>query len=192
MCIRDSSWSTPGQPEPGSSPVSSSDLVFSEIFPDPEGADTQSWPKGEWIEIYNNDSTVVNIDGWKLKANNRNFVIDAVDLPLQSDTLVQPGDVALISLNGTSSFSLKNTVPDVITLVDSYNSIVDFIGWNETIEGESLIAPGTSHSGYAMKTANSLTGWVQSEIAVRPMLLNTYEPELFRSDALRHLFRDIR
>ena len=38
----------------------------------------------------------------------------------------------------------------------------------------------------------SLTGWVQSEIAVRPMLLNTYEPELFRSDALRHLFRDIR
>ena len=157
-----SSWATPGQPEPGTGPVSSSDLVFSEIYPNPVGADTQPWPDGEWIEIYNNDSNVVNIDGWKLKANNRNFVIDAVDLPLQSDTLIQPDEVALISLNGTSSFSLKNTVPDVITLVDSYDSIVDVIGWNETIEAESLVAPGTSHSGYAMTTANSMTGWVQS------------------------------
>ena len=157
-----SSWSTPGQPEPGTGPISSSDLVFSEIFPNPEGSDTQSWPLGEWVEIYNNDSNVVNIDGWKLKANNRNFVIDAIDLPLQSDTLIQPGEVALISMNGTSSFTLKNTVPDVITLVDSTDSIVDVIGWNETVDGESLVRPGTSHSGYATQTANSLTGWVQS------------------------------
>ena len=157
-----SSWSTPGQPEPGTGPISSSDLLFSEIFPNPEGSDTQSWPLGEWVEVYNNDSNVVNIDGWKLKANNRNFVIDAVDLPLQSDTLIQPGEVALISLNGTSSFSLKNTVPDVITLVDSTDYIVDVIGWNETVVDESLVKPGTSHSGYAMQTASSLTGWVQS------------------------------
>ncbi len=157
-----SSWSTPGHPEPGTGPISSSDLVFSEIFPNPEGSDTQSWPLGEWVEIYNNDSNVVNIDGWKLKANNRNFVIDAIDLPLQSDTLIQPGEVALISMNGTSSFTLKNTVPDVITLVDSTDSIVDVIGWNETVDGESLVRPGTSHSGYATQTANSLTGWVQS------------------------------
>ena len=104
--------STPGQPEPGTGPISTSDLLFSEIYPNPEGADTQIWPKGEWVEIYNNDSTAVNIDGWKLKANNRNFVIDAIDLPMQSSTLIQPGEVALISMNGTSSFSLKNTVPD--------------------------------------------------------------------------------
>jgi len=157
-----SSWSTPGQPEPGTGPISTSDLLFSEIYPNPEGADTQIWPKGEWVEIYNNDSTAVNIDGWKLKANNRNFVIDAIDLPMQSSTLIQPGEVALISMNGTSSFSLKNTVPDVITLVDSYNSIVDVIGWNETVEAASLVAPGTSHSGYANQTASLLTGWVQS------------------------------
>ena len=104
-----STWITPGQPEPGSGPVSSSDIIFTEIMPNPLGADTQSWPLGEWIEIYNNDSSVADINGWKLKANNRTFVIDVYNLPLQSDTLIQPGDVAIIALNGTSSFYLKQS-----------------------------------------------------------------------------------
>jgi phosphatidylserine/phosphatidylglycerophosphate/cardiolipin synthase-like enzyme len=156
-----SSWITPGQPEPGAGPVSSSDIIFTEIMADSTGADTQSWPLGEWIEVYNNDSSVADINGWKLKANNRNFVIDALDLPLQSDTLIQPGDVAIIALNGTSSFYLKQS-SDIITIVDSMNSIVDLAGWNETIENQSLVAPSTSHSGYAMNTASGLTGWVQS------------------------------
>ena len=156
-----SSWITPGQPEPGSGPVSNSDIIFTEIMADSTGADTQSWPLGEWIEVYNNDLSVADINGWKLKANNRNFVIDALDLPLQSDTLIQPGDVAIIALNGTSSFYLKQS-SDIITIVDSMDSIVDLAGWNETIENQSLVAPSTSHSGYAMNTASGLTGWVQS------------------------------
>ena len=156
-----SSWITPGQPEPGSGPVSSSDIIFSEILPNPPGADTQSWPLGEWIEIYNNDSSVADVNGWKLKANNRNFVIDEWNLPLQSDTLIQPGDVAIIALNGTSSFYLKQS-SDIITIVDSMDSIVDMAGWNDTNENQSLVAPGTSHSGYALETAEGLSGWVQS------------------------------
>ena len=45
-------WKTPGQPEPGSTP-SSTTVLFSEILPDAVGSDSQSWPSGEWIELYN-------------------------------------------------------------------------------------------------------------------------------------------
>jgi len=155
------SWMTPGQPEPGNGPMSTSDVKFSEIMPDGVGLDTQDWPLGEWVEIYNNESSPVDISGWKLKAQNRNYVIDALNLPLQSDTIIQPGDVALIALNGTSSFYLKQS-SDIITLVDSIESIVDIIGWNKTDENQSLIAPGSSHSGYAYQSAGGFSGWVES------------------------------
>ena len=177
-----SSWITPGQPEPGSGPVSTSDIIFTEIMADSTGADTQSWPLGEWIEIYNNDSSVADVDGWKLKANNRNFVIDAFNLPLQSDTLIQPGEVALIALNGTSSFYLKQS-NDIITIVDSMGSIVDLAGWNETNQNQSLVAPGTSHSGYSSLTASGLSGWVQSAWQT-PGEVNPIWPQYADSDNL--------
>ena len=59
-------WKTPGQPEPGSTP-SSTTILFSEILPDAVGSDSQSWPNGEWIELYNYGTMDVDVAGWKLK-----------------------------------------------------------------------------------------------------------------------------
>ena len=102
--------------------------MFTEILPDGDGSDTQSWPLGEWLEVYNNDTSSVDLTGWKLKASNsRSFTIGAYNFPLQSDAVIQPGDVGLIALNGTNSFYLKQTT-DIITLVDTNSGIVDTVG----------------------------------------------------------------
>ena len=110
-----SNWLTPGEPEPGIEPYVAVDIIFTEVLPDSFGSDTQSWPNGEWLELLNNDTTAIDLTGWKLKASNsRSFTIDAHNLPLQSDAIIQPGEIALIALNGTNSFYLKQTT-DIIT-----------------------------------------------------------------------------
>ena len=156
-----SNWMTPGEAEPGTEPYVSVDVIFTEILPDGEGSDTQSWPLGEWIEVYNNDSIAVDLAGWKLKASNsRSFTLGGYNFPLQSDAVIQPGAVGLIALNGTNSFYLKQT-NDIITLVDSSGGIVDSVGWNYSYENKSLIAPGSSHAGYTTANPSGVTGWVE-------------------------------
>ena len=156
-----SNWMTPGQPEPGDEPYSLKDLRFSELMPDPEGIETQSWPNSEWLEIYNNDTVPVDLDGWKLKAaSSRSFTINAYNFPLQSDAVIQPDEVGLIALNGTGSFYLKAS-SDFITLVDENSAIVDSVGWNYSSENKSLVASGSSHAGYTTSSPSGETGWVE-------------------------------
>ena len=63
----------------------------------------ESWPLGEWIELYNNDTIAVDLAGWKLKASNsRSFTLGGYNFPFQSDAVIQPGDVGPIALNGTN------------------------------------------------------------------------------------------
>ena len=68
---------------PALKPHVSADVIFSEVLPNPEGLDTQSWPLGEWIEVYNNDTMAVDLTGWKLKASNsRSFTLSDDILPI--------------------------------------------------------------------------------------------------------------
>lgn len=176
-----SNWLTPGEPEPGTEPYMTYDVQFTEILPDSVGSDTQSWPLGEWLELFNNDTEPVDLTGWKLKASNsRSFTIGAYNLPLQLDAIIQPGNVALVALNGTNSFYLKQTT-DIITLTDANSGIVDTVGWNHSSENMSLIPPGTSHSGYTTATPSGITGWVEPAWPT-PGQINPVWPEYTGSD----------
>ena len=178
-----SNWMTPGEPEPGTEPYIAADVMFTEVLPDSEGLDTQSWPRGEWIEVYNNDTTAVDLTGWKLKASNsRSFTIGGYNLPLQSDAIIQPGDVGLIALNGTNSFYLKQTT-DIITLVDVNMGIVDTVSWNHSSENVSLVAPGSSHAGYTNTTPDGISGWVEPAWAT-PGVLNPQWPAYTASNSI--------
>ncbi len=42
-------------------------VVLNEILPNPEGSDEQGGLQGEWIEIYNNGATPVDLTGWYIK-----------------------------------------------------------------------------------------------------------------------------
>ena len=178
-----SNWITPGEPEPGTEQYVAVDVVFTEILPDGDGSDTQSWPLGEWLEVYNNDTSSVDLTGWKLKASNsRSFTIGAYNFPLQSDAVIQPGNVGLIALNGTNSFYLKQTT-DIITLVDTNSGIVDTVGWNHSSENMSLIPPGSSHAGYTNATPSGITGWVTPAWST-PGQINPVWPAYIESNSL--------
>ena len=178
-----SNWMTPGDAEPGTEPYVSVDVIFSEILPDGEGLDTQSWPLGEWLELYNNDTMAVDLTGWKLKASNsRSFTLGGYNFPFQPDAIIQPGNVGLIALNGTNSFYLKGTT-DIITLVDAVGGIVDTVGWNFTLENTSLVAPGTSHAGYTTANPAGITGWIEPAWAT-PNQVNPVWPAYTGSNEL--------
>tara|TARA_B100000900_G_C20598936_1_gene724675 strand:+ start:159 stop:5024 length:4866 start_codon:yes stop_codon:yes gene_type:complete len=154
-------WKTPGQPEPGSMP-SSTTLRFSEILPDAVGSDSQMWPMGEWIELYNYGTSDVDVAGWKLQAASRSLTLHEFNMPLQDTTVVKAGEAVLIALNGTSSFYLKHTSSDSIGLVDAGGSAVDTIAWSETVEGESLVAPNSTHAGVGPNASNAIGNWILS------------------------------
>jgi phosphatidylserine/phosphatidylglycerophosphate/cardiolipin synthase-like enzyme len=158
-----STWMTPGHPDPGQTP-STGAAVFTEVFPDAVGSDSQQWPLGEWIEIYNNGSSALDVGGWKFQAAGRSLTLHQFNMPLQSTSIIQPGEVALVALNGTTSFYLKHTTPDSIVMIDGNGDMVDSISWTSTVEGESLIAPNSTHAGAGPSgTAAAVDShWIQS------------------------------
>ena len=139
-------WKTPGQPAPGSTP-SSATIRISEILPDALGSDSQTYPNGEWIELENFGSTDIDVANWKLQATGRSFTLHEYNFPLQSNSIIKAGQVALIALNGTSSFYLKHTSPDSFGLLEPSGATVDTASWNMTVEGESLVRSNSSHAG---------------------------------------------
>ena len=178
-----SNWMTPGEPEPGSEPYVAVDIIFTEILPDGKDSDAQSWPLGEWIELYNNDTSPVDLTGWKLKASNsRSFTLGGYNFPLQNDAIIQPGSAGLIALNGTNSFYLKQTT-DIITLVDANLGIVDMVSWNHSSENVSLVAPGSSHAGYTTTNPSGVTGWVEPAWST-PGVINPVWPAYIDSNDL--------
>ena len=154
-------WKTPGQPEPGSMP-SSTTIRFSEILPDAVGSDSQVWPNGEWIEFYNYGTSDVDLAGWKLQAASRSLNLHEANMPLQDNTIVRAGHAVLVALNGTSSFYLKHTSSDSIGLVDAAGSAVDTIAWSATVEGESLVAPNSTHGGVGPNGSTATGNWILS------------------------------
>ena len=154
-------WKTPGHPEPGSMP-SQSTVRFSEVLPDAVGSDSQLWPNGEWIELYNYGTMDVDVSGWKLQAASRTLTLHEFNMPLQDTTVVNSGEAVLIALNGTSSFYLKHTSSDSIGLIDAAGSVVDTIAWSATVEGESLVAPNSTHAGVGPNASNATGNWILS------------------------------
>ena len=54
-----------------SSSGSNLDIKLNEIMPDPAGDDNAPMPNGEWVELYNQGSWPVDVNGW--------WLYDAID-----------------------------------------------------------------------------------------------------------------
>ena len=130
------SWPTPGQPEPSTASLTG-EIGFSEIMADAAGNDSHSWPSGEWIELVNTGNQTVDLANWHFTSGSRNFNINPHQLPLKSDTMVAPGEIVLVAINGSQGFYLRNTNTDTIELRDSTNQIISTLTYNSTEEGES-------------------------------------------------------
>ena len=129
-------WPTPGQPEPNTTTVLG-EIAFNEIMPDAVGNDSASWPNGEWIEVINNGNTTVDLTNWRITAGSRNLIIDIQNLPLKDNAVLQPGEITVVAVNG-SSFYMLNTNPDTIELRDGSSQLISTMSWNDSTEGESV------------------------------------------------------
>lgn len=178
-------YPTPGQPEADTT-TATGDIVISEIYPDAIGADSQNWPLGEWVELYNRGTSIISLAGWKLTAQGRSLSLHEYNMPFKTNSDIAPGESVLVVLNGTSSFYLKHTSADIISLTNGNGINIHNVSWDNTVEGESLIEPTSMHAGAGILGTNASTGtdWVQSAWPT-PGQLNPPWPEYIGSEDLQ-------
>ena len=118
-------------------------VCLNEALPNPTGYDDDTWPNGEWMEIYNTGSTPVDVLNWKLvnKASKtlefNSSSIVGYQAGNSSSWTIQPGDYMVIARNGYANFYLTNTF-DYITMEDSSGNVIDQASWNSSSSGYSL------------------------------------------------------
>ncbi len=125
--------------------ISLAQLHFTEIMYDAEGSDTNK----EFIEIKNSSNNSINLEGYRLFENNGNRRLSAgfgndFILPANSYGLLvkNPEEFKIFYPNFygfilKSSFSLKNTVGELIELRDADGNILDALTYNPDSGGKN-------------------------------------------------------
>lgn len=133
-------------------------VVFSEVFYDTPGTDSVE----EWIELYNNGSTSVDISGWTITDNNDL----GATYTFPQGTSIAAGGYLTVAVNSTGFYNLYgynanlygsipslNNTGDTLILKDGSSNVKDFVAW----EGGST---GGIPTGWGSTTApNAATGY---------------------------------
>lgn len=120
-----------------------SGIVLNEFLPNPSGDDDAAKPAGEWVELYNNGTSAIDVNGWTLydALDDQELVISAGNSDNNSntedagETIVPAGGFLVVYRDGDGDFSLNNTGGDTVrlyngaigvaTLIDSYAYATD-------------------------------------------------------------------
>ena len=118
-------------------------IRINEIMYDPDCSDNYC----EYIEIYNNETSSVNMTGWKISDNSGEDILDDLILPgksygliVDSDTRVYGNfDIGSVEWIYVDDDAIGNGLSniEIITLKDGNGTIVDSISYNESTGGES-------------------------------------------------------
>ena len=146
-----SPFNTPGEQNPSTGISNETLVIINEVMPNPSGADTSAWPGGEWVELWNIGNDSIDLDGWKLQAGgNKNYALTSERILNKENTSIEPGEFLVVFMNGSSSFYLRNTNGDSVSLHNADGDSMHTILWDINItEGESLVRPPPqSGTGY--------------------------------------------
>ena len=137
------------------------DININEIMYNPPGADTNH----EWIELYNNDTTDINITGWRFYEAETDHRLTLV----QGNMTIPAGGYAIIADNATaflsehpecnctvidSAFSLRNT-EEYIALRNATVDTIDEVTYNASW--------GANGNGKTLEL-NATGGWEESRV----------------------------
>jgi Tol biopolymer transport system component len=137
------------------------DININEIMYNPPGVDTDN----EWLELYNNDTTDIDIKGWRFYAAGVNHSLTLV----QGSRIIPAGGYAIIVDNATtfldeyqecnctvvdSAFSLNNS-GEYIALKNATLGIIDEVAYNTSW--------GADGNGRTLEL-NATGGWVESSV----------------------------
>ncbi len=186
------------------------DVRINEIMYNPPGTDTDL----EWIELYNNDITAINITGWKFYEADTNHRLTLV----QGSMIIPVGGYAIIADNATaflnehpeckctvtdSTFSLRNS-DEYIALKNATSDLVDEVTYNSSwgADGNGKTLERTVTGGWAESLAdggtpcklNSVTivvpysPWVPPMIYIYNITVDAMTPENVGKNATVGLF----
>lgn len=116
-------------------------VALNEFLPNPTGDDYASAPNGEWVELYNNNITGIDVDGWKLKDNSGHELIINASKTEGAGTIIAPAGKLKIYRRGSGESSgpdfVLNNTGDTVTLLKQNNTLVDSFTYTTTVEGKS-------------------------------------------------------
>lgn len=105
-------------------------LELSEIFPDPSSPQTDS--EDEFIEIYNPNTTEVDLSGWKLADEGGNeFIIKGYAISPFQHISFYPTETKITLNNTGDSIKLINPNGELIDESDNYGSAREGLSWSK-------------------------------------------------------------
>jgi len=112
---------------PNEQPIIAENLIISEFLPNPEGSDT-----GEFIEIYNQSTTTINLLNWQLddsQGGSSPYKVNEGKIILANQYLVFYKSETGISLNNTN---------DIVRLINPNGEVIQIIDYQNPEEGLSF------------------------------------------------------
>lgn len=115
-------------------------VLITEFLPNPKGDDAAPMPQGEWVELYNNGTGEVTLDGFVLYDSYDTHELYITDTNINGNMALQPGEYIAVYRDGDSDFGL-NTDGDKVRLYDGYpvsnSSLINDISYTSSTEGYS-------------------------------------------------------
>ncbi|HVS79682.1 MAG TPA: lamin tail domain-containing protein, partial [Candidatus Paceibacterota bacterium] len=113
-------------------------VVLNEILPNPEGDDSQHGLQGEWVELYNNGNTPVDLTGWKITDADGHSIPLATTTTWNGRTTIGAKGGGLewvvVMMNG----QILNNDGDTVSLYDADGNLVDSYTYSASVtDGDS-------------------------------------------------------
>lgn len=116
-----------------------SSILLNEVLPDPTGNDRDPKPMGEWVELYNNSSSDIDVAGWIITNSAGSSVTITTGLTTTGSTVVPQSGFLVIYL-GETDIELQNA-GDTVSLYQSAvlpENLKDVLTYTLTPEGKSI------------------------------------------------------
>ncbi len=108
-------------------------IRINELFPDPQGYDSDAMPNGEWIELYNSGNEFLDLENLSLKDNyGQDYDIFISDSNTINGTIIRPKGYLVVYMNGKSI--LNNDGFEKISLYKN-DFLIDEVSYSGSIEG---------------------------------------------------------
>lgn len=151
-------------------------VIINEFLPNPAGKDTE----GEWVKLFNNGDTAVDVSGWQIKdASAKAFIFSATN-----KKIIAGGETLTLDYK-TTKISLNNN-GETIFLYDKNGSLVDRAEYTGTAtdgkvyiraENGKFISSGSS-AGMQETDSVSSQASLNNESANIGAIINNYNPGL--------------
>ncbi|MDP6866800.1 MAG: lamin tail domain-containing protein, partial [Candidatus Poseidoniaceae archaeon] len=152
-------WIPTSNPTPGSSNTggggtggptyAQSDVIINEVMADSwPSYDNGTWPGGEWVELYNNGSSTIDLTGYWLQdlAGNMITLDESHLVGASADAatlLIYPQETRVVAVNATANSGVLNNGQETLRLYLANGSIGHEVMWSSNQPGFSLEASTT-------------------------------------------------